>query len=827
MSQHKIARHRFRRDQSTSDSASASSSSFFISDTSPLFSYGLLGGLGDSSSPWTAGYARQSDGYDETLHLSSTTNSTVAFNVTASSLSLLVPSFDNCQATISINSSYPISACSIPVSSSSSEVIPFTLYNLPQGLHNVLWNSGTIPIGEQVIFWGIDGIRPIEKTGFSNVTIDDSFVNSSEETNVGIRFEGDWTHLSSDVHSDALSESSKLDGDYNNTLAITQKTASAVTFFGTGSAIYLYGMVGPDYGSASISLNGQMVAPNLNFTSPWQMPYELLWFQTGLDSSQANQVTMTNLGNKKTGLDFVILTSDSDTISRLVSGESDDFLSSLKGKIIMGTAIPLTIIILLSLLTIWICCQKRSSRRRRHSRDSTAALRPPTRSRRRLSYQFSEKPYGTNKTTSARSVSSFDDVFVSYDEALRQRMSDRWQSPTSPSNSAGTGRAAIIPRTPASASASPGNGNGTNSTGLSSVPENMVSSPERVRSLLGSQYAATNPPDSRRGTALPAYTPEGTYVTVNTTTNTNTNGNSPVNAYETLTGTGPSSNISDSAETLATTNPNAASPMTRYPTAEEEKRAQLALFKTFDADSNASPNSSISRNDGPSGLHRTPTSGSERERGGMSRNRSSSNAPSDIMSIFGTAPGSEGRLSSLTDWTSNSPFNIRPESRMSSYPYPPQPINQTAPLKIPSPNSGRIALPSSSGNRTGNGSGHPIRPKVDMTFLTTSSKSSGHSHPFLVSPSTTSAMTRNPSTTGKSSSKMSNGLPSSWSANTPQSSSTGEYSHGNGIPQRHRRNQSAASAWTERSAARPDSEVMPFENFMSGLQVIGKEEHHG
>lgn len=30
--------------------------------------------------------------------------------------------------------------------------------------------------------------------------------------------------------------------------------------------MYVYGTVGPDYGSASLSLNGQMVAPNLNLT---------------------------------------------------------------------------------------------------------------------------------------------------------------------------------------------------------------------------------------------------------------------------------------------------------------------------------------------------------------------------------------------------------------------------------------------------------------------------------------------------------------------------------------------------------------------------------
>ncbi|WWD06813.1 hypothetical protein V865_004908 [Kwoniella europaea PYCC6329] len=816
---HSATRQVFRRDQSTSNSASSSSSSssaFFISDTSPLFSYGSSSGA-SSSSPWTAGYAQQSDGYDETLHLTSSSNSIISFNITALSLTLLVPAFDNCQATISINSSSPITACSKAVSSSSSEVIPFTLYNLPLGAHNVVWDSGTVPNGQQVIFWGIDGVRPPEAAGHSNVTIDDAF-NPIENVNVGIRYEGDWTHLNPNAHSDALSESSKLDGDFNKTLAITQGKGSAVTFFGSGSSVYVYGKVGPDYGSASISLNGQVVAPSLNLTSPWQMPYELLWFQTGLDSSQANQVTMTNLGTKKMAVDFVVLTTDSTTLDQLVVGEAD-FLSSLKGKIILGIAIPLTIIILLSLLTIWIFRKRRSTRIRRNSRESTHTLRPSTNGNGSPNHP-GEKPAGT---ASSRSVASFDDVFVSYDEALQQRLSERWRSPISPSNtnSTGTGR---TPRSPETAL-------GTNTSGLASVPENMISSPERVRSLLGSQYAATNPPDSRRGTALPAYTPEGSYVTQFTpvtTGNDSTRGHSPITAYETLTGTTmtPTSNDNIGAETLTNanttpaTNTSTSTPPQRFPTASEEKAAQLALFKTFENDINSSSSSPPQPNTfgpgpGPSGVAHSP----ERD-----NNNRISNTPSDILSIFGTAPGSEGRLSTLTDWTATTPnhqstFLPRPGSELDNYPLPLPIINSTPPLKITaSPGSNRIPLPSTSNP--------PVRPKVDMTFLNSPNNNnaarnqgsgSGSKHPFLISPAQIHTNTKSSSSN----------LPSSSYTNIPitprQTSTTGngsasDYSQSTGTTQKHRRNQSTASAWTERSAARPDSDIIPFENLLSGLQ---------
>ena len=43
---------------------SANTEAFFIADTSPTVVYG-----DGSASKWTAGYAAQSDGYDQTLHV--------------------------------------------------------------------------------------------------------------------------------------------------------------------------------------------------------------------------------------------------------------------------------------------------------------------------------------------------------------------------------------------------------------------------------------------------------------------------------------------------------------------------------------------------------------------------------------------------------------------------------------------------------------------------------------------------------------------------------------------------------------------------------------
>jgi hypothetical protein len=81
--------------------------------------------------------------------------------------------------------------------------------------------------------------------------------------------------------------------------------------------VYLYGTVGPDHGSASVTLNGELVATRMNLTSPWAMSYELLWFATGLDVSKPFNVSMTSLEDKKMTLDFLVMSVDGPTLSAL------------------------------------------------------------------------------------------------------------------------------------------------------------------------------------------------------------------------------------------------------------------------------------------------------------------------------------------------------------------------------------------------------------------------------------------------------------------------------------------------------------------------------
>jgi hypothetical protein len=149
----------------------------------------------------------------------------------ATSLTLLVPSFENCTAIISINSSNPIPACATRSTETSTD-IPFSLYSLPLGTHSVIWDVGNMPADTEVVFWGIDGSRPAEPSGMVNVTIDNTFAQSSDGE-VKLEFAGGWEDVRAGAQTD-LSEKDGLDDFYNKTLAVTKQTGSSVAFTGAG-----------------------------------------------------------------------------------------------------------------------------------------------------------------------------------------------------------------------------------------------------------------------------------------------------------------------------------------------------------------------------------------------------------------------------------------------------------------------------------------------------------------------------------------------------------------------------------------------------------------
>lgn len=154
--------------------------------------------------------------------------------VKATSFTLLMPAYQNCLATLSINSSTPIPACT---SNSTSGETPFALYNLPLGVHSVEWSSNQISGGEQAIFWGIDAARPGDtSSSMTNLTIDDSYTKPGT---VELIYQGDWTSLSKGSPS-GMSEVADLDRDFNQTLSVTQAQGASVSFTGSGESAVVF-----------------------------------------------------------------------------------------------------------------------------------------------------------------------------------------------------------------------------------------------------------------------------------------------------------------------------------------------------------------------------------------------------------------------------------------------------------------------------------------------------------------------------------------------------------------------------------------------------------
>ncbi|KAK1922635.1 hypothetical protein DB88DRAFT_495781 [Papiliotrema laurentii] len=467
-------------------------SAFFIADTSPLIQYG--DGI---KSNWTQGYAPQPDGYDQTLHLVSS-HETLAVNLSASTLTLLIPAFPGCSATISINSSVPASACA---TTSAAGDIPFSLNDLPWGMHRVKWDSGPVGSTDRVIFWGVQGSRMVEPTQMTNVTIDDTFVRRE---GVMLQYQGAWDHLDGKGKRSGNTDVSQA---FNSSLAVTSKSGASLSLTGTGSAVYLYGTVGPDHGSASVTLNGELVATRMNLTSPWAMSYELLWFATGLDVSKPFNVSMTSLEDKKMTLDFLVMSVDGPTLSALRVGDRNaSFLTTIGGKLSIYLAAPLLVVVLLALGLFCFV-------RRRRRRAKAAAPMPSAMTSHTDSQAEKRSSVGGWSGFSGLSGHSAEEVFVSYESGRSQRLSERWTSPTSPGDSRQLHRNPSVPSTrtlPAlpegqSMQGSPVTEDGSNGT---------WSRP--IRSLLASSFT-TDSDTHRRETHLPPYSPgqTGTAFTEN------------------------------------------------------------------------------------------------------------------------------------------------------------------------------------------------------------------------------------------------------------------------------------------------------------------------
>lgn len=89
-----------------------------------------------------------------------------------------------------------------------------------------------MPAGTNVVFWGLDGTRPSDPSGYQNVTIDDTFTQSSDGQ-VKLGYSGTWQSVHAGVETD-LGELGTLDKYFNKTLAVTKERGASVSFTGKG-----------------------------------------------------------------------------------------------------------------------------------------------------------------------------------------------------------------------------------------------------------------------------------------------------------------------------------------------------------------------------------------------------------------------------------------------------------------------------------------------------------------------------------------------------------------------------------------------------------------
>lgn len=101
-------------------------------------------------------------------------------------------------------------------------------------MHSVIWDVGNVPADTDIIFWGVDGTRQAEPDGFSNVTIDNTFQQSTDGA-VKLAYAGNWQSIGGGSGAETdLSEKDSLDGYFNKTLSVTKERGSSVAFTGKG-----------------------------------------------------------------------------------------------------------------------------------------------------------------------------------------------------------------------------------------------------------------------------------------------------------------------------------------------------------------------------------------------------------------------------------------------------------------------------------------------------------------------------------------------------------------------------------------------------------------
>ncbi|KAK6903715.1 hypothetical protein I203_107220 [Kwoniella mangroviensis CBS 8507] len=266
------------------------STPFFIPDTSPLFNY-------TPSNSWLGAYRPKGDGWDQTFHMTASGDAVVSINVTASSIRFQTSSSssistdnkdgdEECEAEYRINGTDWSDACR-------KDSDEYVKEGLPWGLHMIELKGKN---GGGIEFMGLEGELPMYTPGSAiNRTMDntDSIFNYTNSDQWTLLSANDANAAYSNFTLKTMYEGEGLNAFYGSSLAGTTAQGAKVELTFQSEAIYVYGLSGPNSGTAQISLDGQ-IQQNINMKNAWETHGALLYVGGGFNPNETHTLSIVN-----------------------------------------------------------------------------------------------------------------------------------------------------------------------------------------------------------------------------------------------------------------------------------------------------------------------------------------------------------------------------------------------------------------------------------------------------------------------------------------------------------------------------------------------------
>ncbi|KAK8847410.1 hypothetical protein IAR55_005268 [Kwoniella newhampshirensis] len=335
---------------------------FFIPDTSPLLAYSpcvdcVPPGAGGGS--WKSDFRPRGDGYDQTFHQvvgGERSGVSVAVNVTATSLNFYTspsPSeINECSTQYSVNSSTWLDACRKSISNGT-----FVIDHLPIGLHRVELRMKNYVNATGLEFMGFGGeLDIVSSDSMSNLTIDNTspsflYFPSNNWTSIG----PNGAPMAPPANTTVGSTLGDMSGFYNNTAGVSTVSGGRAELSFQGQAIYVYGLAGPEGGTAEVHLDSQL-QQTINMTGKWSLHSSLLYVGGGFNPNDTHTLSITNTSpGRQMVIDYAMLT---------VPHEASPASSSTAHlALIVGLIAGISIVLLIAGAITYVMYTRRRSRR--------------------------------------------------------------------------------------------------------------------------------------------------------------------------------------------------------------------------------------------------------------------------------------------------------------------------------------------------------------------------------------------------------------------------------------------------------------------------------